>query len=140
MLDIDPSCNLKQYQGKIMMKIWENDENPNFGPNLGPQIFFVSLTLLVRHCFKLSSYEIFRKTNEPNFRKWLVWLKFMQSNFFFQNLASSVTRYHGHLSPCTISEKNNGLILRKFSDAWTDGLTDGHTDESDFSGCCTANF
>ena len=66
MLDIDPSCNLKQYQGKTMMKIWENDENPNFWPNLGPQIFFVSLTLLVRHCFKLSSYEIFRKTNEPN--------------------------------------------------------------------------
>ena len=27
--------------------------------------------------------------------------------FFFKNLASSVTRYHGQLSPCTISEKTN---------------------------------
>ena len=26
--------------------------------------------------------------------------------FFFKNLASSVARYHGQLSPCTISEKN----------------------------------
>ena len=43
--------------------------------------------------------------------------------FFFKNLASSVTRYHGQLSPCTISEKNDP-ILRKLSDGWTDGQTD----------------
>ena len=33
--------------------------------------------------------------------------------FFFQNLASSVTRYHGHLSPCTISEKKQWSNIEK---------------------------
>ena len=42
----------------------------------------------------------------------------------------SVTRYHGQLSSCTISEKTNDPILRKLSD----GRTDGQTDESDFTG------
>ena len=28
------------------------------------------------------------------------------AKFFFKNVASSVTRYHGQLSSCTISEKN----------------------------------
>ena len=36
--------------------------------------------------------------------------------FFFKNMAPSVTRYHGHLSSCTISEK---------TDRQTDGRTDG---------------
>ena len=36
-----------------------------------------------------------------------------------QNLASSVTRYHGQLSSCTISEKNDDSILRKCSDERT---------------------
>ena len=45
--------------------------------------------------------------------------------FFFGNLASSVTRYHGQLSSCTISEKTNDPILRKLSDGRTDGQTDG---------------
>ena len=45
--------------------------------------------------------------------------------FLSKNLASSVTRYHGHLSSCTISEKTNDPILRKFSDdGWMDGRTD----------------
>ena len=44
---------------------------------------------------------------------------------FFQNLASSVFRYHGQLSSCTISEKTHDPILRKFSDGRTDGWTDG---------------
>ena len=35
---------------------------------------------------------------------------------FFQNLTSSVTRYHGQLSSCTKSEKANDLILRKLRD------------------------
>ena len=51
---------------------------------------------------------------------------------FFQNLALSVTRYHGQLSSCTKSEESNDPILRKFSDDRTDGRTDGQTDESDF--------
>ena len=48
--------------------------------------------------------------------------------FLFKNLATSVTRCYGQLSSCTISEKNNDLILRKLSDGWTDGQTDGQTD------------
>ena len=59
---------------------------------------------------------------------WPIWPKFGPSIFFFKNLAPSVTRYHGQLSSCTISEKTNDPILRK--------LNDEQTDESDFIGCC----
>ena len=44
---------------------------------------------------------------------------------FFLNLALSVTRYHGQLSSCTISEKTNDPILRKVSDGRTDRQIDG---------------
>ena len=47
---------------------------------------------------------------------------------FFKNLATSATRCHGQLSSRTISEKNNGPILRKLSDGRTDRRTDGQTD------------
>ena len=47
---------------------------------------------------------------------------------FFKNLASSVTRYHGQLSSCTISEKSNDRILRKLSDERTGRRTEGQTD------------
>ena len=57
------------------------------------------------------------------------------TNFFFKNLAPSVTRCHGLLSSCTISEKTNDPILRKLSD----GQTDRQTDKSDFIGCCPTN-
>ena len=50
------------------------------------------------------------------------------AKFFFKNLASSVTTYHSQLSPCTISEKTNDPISRKFCDARTDGQTDGQMD------------
>ena len=46
------------------------------------------------------------------------------TKFFFKNLASSFTRYHGQLSTCTTSEKTNDPILRKLSDGRTDGQTD----------------
>ena len=57
-----------QYQGKLMIQPWENDKNPIFRPNLGPKNFFswVLPFLVNRQCFKLSSYAISRKTNEPN--------------------------------------------------------------------------
>ena len=61
--------------------------------------------------------------------------KFGPRNSSFKNLASSVTRYHGQLSSCTISEKTNDLILRKFGDGRTDILVD----ESDFTGRCPTN-
>ena len=43
-------------------------------------------------------------------------------------MASSVTRYHAELSPCTISEKSNDPILRKLSDRRTNKETDGQRD------------
>ena len=52
-----------------------------------------------------------------------IWPKLRPPNFFFKNLASSVTTYHGQLS-CTISEKSNDPILRKLSDGQTDTRTD----------------
>ena len=48
-------------------------------------------------------------------------------NFFKKNLASSVTRYHVQLSACTIPEKTNDPILRKFSDEQTYGQIDRRT-------------
>ena len=67
-VDIVPSCDLVQYQGKLMMQPWENGKSPN----LGPPIFFswVLPLLVVRQCSELSSYAISRKTNEPNLKKW----------------------------------------------------------------------
>ena len=56
--------------------------------------------------------------------------------FSLKNLAPSVTRYYGQLSPCTILEKTNDPILRKHSEE----ETDGQTDESDFIGRCPTNF
>ena len=51
--------------------------------------------------------------------------------FFFKNLTPSVSRYHGQLSSCTISEKTNDPILRKLSDRQTD-----KPNESDFIRHC----
>ena len=53
---------------------------------------------------------------------------FGPQNFFFKNLASSVTRFYGQLSSCTILEKTNNPILRKLSDRRTDRQTVGRTD------------
>ena len=76
-------------------------------------------------------------------RFWPIWPKFGPPIFFFKNLASSVTRYHGQLSSSTISEKTNDAILRKPSYGRTEGLkdgrTDGQTEESDFIGRCPTN-
>ena len=44
--------------------------------------------------------------------------------FIFRNMASSVTRYHGQLALCTILEKTDDSILRKFSDLQMDGQKD----------------
>ena len=57
MLHIVPSCNLVQYQGKLIMWPWENGKSPGFGSNFGtPKVFSCVLPLLVvRQCSKLSS-------------------------------------------------------------------------------------
>ena len=120
---------------------WENSEKPNFGPdfcpfdpNLPPNFFsWVLLLLDVRHCHKLSSYAISKKTydqkkedgEKPHFR---LDSKFWPSIFFFKNLAFWVTRYPGQLSSWTISGKTNDPLLRKFSDGWTDRRTERQTD------------
>ena len=54
MLDIVPSCNLVQYQGKLIMQPWENGKNPNFRSNLAPEIFTMGF---------------WRKTNEQKLKK-----------------------------------------------------------------------
>ena len=133
-----------QFQGKLINQTWENGKKPSFrpdfGPNLGLKIFFswISTLLDVRHCYKLL-FEVSRKTNEPNFRKWqkklvsgtilahlaqipaAIFLLLLFCFFvFFKNLALSVTRYHGQLSSCTISDKTNDPILRELSERRTD--------------------
>ena len=45
-LDIVPSCNPVQYQGKLMMQTWENGENSNFELNFGPLNFFLSVSFI----------------------------------------------------------------------------------------------
>ena len=45
MLDIVPSYNLVQYQGKLTMQPSENGKTPTFGPNLVPiKFFFMGFT------------------------------------------------------------------------------------------------
>ena len=112
-----------------------------------PNFFSWVLPILdVRYCCKLSLNATSTKRYDPNSRKWRktsfwAWFrsigpKFRLPNFFLKNLTSSITRYHGQLSSCTISEKTNDSILRKFSDWRKDGRTDGQTDESGFMERC----
>ena len=62
------------------------------------------------------------------------WAQIWAVNYFFiKHFVASVTRYHGELSSCKISEKTNDLILRKFSEGRTDGQTDGHRDRQRIS-------
>ena len=46
---------------------------------------------------------------------------------FKKNLPSSLTRYHGQLSSCTVSEKVNDSFLRKLSDGRANRQTGGRT-------------
>ena len=75
MLDIVVNYHRIQFHGKPMIQTQGNSEKPNigpdlgpFGPNSGPQNFFIKL--VVRHCPNLSSYAMSRITNEPNLREW----------------------------------------------------------------------
>ena len=120
--------NLRKWQ-KTQFQAWFSPLWPKFGPK---KIFsWILLVLDVRHCCKLSLYAISRKTDERNLRKWkknnlvlgpiLVPLaQIWATKFFFENLASSVTRCYGQLSSCTLLEKTNDPILRKLSDGRTD--------------------
>ena len=114
-----------------MNQAWENDQKRSFGPNFGPfhpilvpKNFLRVLPLLdVIHCCKLSLYEISRKTNEPNLRKWQktsfwTWLwplcwKFGSRNFFSWVLPLLNVRHCCKLSLHAISKKTNELNVRK---------------------------
>ena len=99
MLYVVASYHCMQFQGKLMNQTWEKCRKPNFGlilARFGPNLV------------------------PQNFFSWVLPIL-----FFFKNLALSVTRYHGQLLSCAISEKTNDPILRKFSDGRTDRRTDG---------------
>ena len=131
-----------------MNQTWEHGKEPNRGLNLArltqiwAPIFF---SCLVRHYNKLSFYAIPRKAYDPNSRKQKkisFWARFRPAGsifepptFSFKNLVSSVTRYYDEISSCTISDKTNDPILRKFSDL----PTDRQTDEFDFIERCPTN-
>ena len=187
MLDIIPSCNLVQYQGKLITQSWENGKNHNFRANLGPLKFFshvyvlyhnvpnyhpiqfpgklidqtwkndkkpnlgsdwtnfekmakktfnfgpnyglfdlnlgiqklflqVLPLLVVRHCYKLSSYVIQRKTNKSNLTKWqkklilgLILVRFFHG-FFLYLMLYIFASYHSmqfHRKPMNQAWENS---------------------------------
>ena len=129
-----------------MNQTWENVQKTNFGsdfglfwPKYGCQSFFrvfylYQMLYIVEsyHCMQFQgklmnqTWENGKKTNfGPDFSLFLA--QIWAANFSPANLASSVTTYHGQLSPCTISEKTNDPILRKLSDGRTDRQTDRRT-------------
>ena len=95
------------------------------------------LEIVASHHFMQFQGKLMNQSSENDKKKIVLGLtlahltQIRTPKFFFKNLASSVTRYHGQLSSCTISEKTNDPILRK--------LSDGQTDESDFIGRCPTN-
>ena len=106
MLDIVPSCNFVQHQGKLMMQPSENGKNPNFGPNLGPPNFFPCFT-------SASTQTMFQaitkfQTDEPNLKNdkknqfWArycsLWPKFGPQNFFLWILPQTDVRHYCKVS------------------------------------------
>ena len=110
----------------LMNLTWENNEKPNFASFLAQiwslKNFFVTFTS-TRHYDKVTLHAIFRKIydaktqengGKPYFGSNLGPLdQDLGRQFFFKNLAPSITGSHGHLSSSTISEKTNDPILRK---------------------------
>ena len=131
MLDIITSCNPVQYQGNLLMQIWENEKKTWFWTlekNFGPEKIFLQIlpVLDVRYCRKLIivcnfKERVWSKLNKMAKNR-ILDLQIRAANFFFKNLASLVTKYHGQLSSCTISDKTNDPILKSLS---SDRRTDG---------------
>ena len=99
-----------------MNQLLENGKNPNFRTDFGPFMQFQGKCV----------WSKLKKSQKPHFGSDLGALGPYSGrhSFFFKNLASSVTRY-GQLSSCTISEKTNDPILKKFNDGRTDRQIDG---------------
>ena len=109
-----------------------------------PKVFsWILLLIDIRYCRKLSSYSVSRKTYDPNSTKWgktLLWAWFTHVGptlvppfLFFKNMVSSVTRYHGQLSSCKISENKQKKAMIQYwkkllTKGWKDGPTDTQTD------------
>ena len=108
-------------------------------PNFFRRFFLHQIlgTLASYHCILFRGKLMFQTQENGKKLKKPAGSKFELPNFF-KNVAPSLTRYHGQSSSCTISEKTNDSILRKFSDGWTDRQTDRQTekqtDKSDFIG------
>ena len=151
MLYIITSYHCMQFQQKLMHQTWENGQKPNFWPNFGPfspnldpRNFFIDFTptryytllqAIIVCNFNKNYWTKLEKMTKTLFwaQFWHIWPKFGSKKiFFFKNLALSVTKYHGHVSSCTTSEKNNDPIFKK--------LSDRQTDRSDFIGCCPTNL
>ena len=126
-----------QYQQKLMMLPWENDKilisdsicsppSPSF-----PIFFSWVLPLqVVRQCFKLSSYAISKKTNEPNLKKVTKKPNFgpdfgpnLDSQIFLQDLPLLVVRQCSKVSFYAIFKKTNEPNLRKWQKNTTLDLT-----------------
>ena len=108
-----------------------------FGPNLAPKIFcrrfhlcwmlqIISRYLFMQFQGKLINLsKMIKNLVSGPILAHLAKIPVTNFSFFFKNLASSITRYYGQQSSCTISEKTNDPILRKLSDGRKDGRTDG---------------
>ena len=110
-----------------MTQTWKNNKKPNFEPDFGPFGFFLQALplLIIGHCPKLSSYAIYRKTNEPNLRKWQKKTNFGpdfspfgakcdSKIFFFMSLPLLEVKHCCRLSLYVIPRKTNEPNLRKW--------------------------
>ena len=141
-----------------MNQTWQNSKKSNFRPILArlaqiwaQKFFFVGLSLLSMlvivascHCIQFQGKLMILIQTQENDEKshFGPGPKFgSQKNFFFKNLASSVTRYNGQISSCTISDKTNDPILRKLRDGRTERRADRRTDgKSDFMDAVPPKF
>ena len=143
MFEIVTSHSCMQFQGKYNesnLRKWQKAPNfrldyGSFSQNLSSNIFFCVWIYLyqILNIVKLDIDNWWSKLKKmakkthfgPNFGPMI---PNSSRNFFFKNLSSSVTRYYGQLSSCTISKKTNDSILRKFKAGRTNRRTDGQTD------------
>ena len=130
-----------QFKGKLLNHTSENSEKPNFAPKFGPPIlfrgFYFHLILDIvasYHCMQFQGKRMIQTEENgeethfgPNFRP-IDWPSIRTVNFFFKNLASSVTRHYGQLPSSKISKRTNDPILRKLRDAGKDRQRERQTD------------